>query len=289
MPEAPTVGHDLARPSEGENPGAVVLNDNWTKIDTRLLGVGVSFPAKYPVSGLFMRTDQGGKVYENTGTEDTPSFTLRLDPVGVGAHGPSHENGGSDEFSVTGLSGLLADPQVPSAHGHVPANISPQGSSSGLDADLLDGKHLNEIDHDTLVNFFIEQHRIINDVGSSATELFSAQKILALFSVATQIAKGTYTGDGSTGQSITGLGIAPIHVHILNRITVDDTAQKKFETTPEIVAANAAGGAFEHRSSLFKTDTIISLDSDGFTVDDGGSDSDPNKSETLYDFIAYGF
>lgn len=38
------------------------------------------------------------------------------DPRDPNAHSSSHENGGSDEISVAGLSGTLADPQTPTAH-----------------------------------------------------------------------------------------------------------------------------------------------------------------------------
>lgn len=40
------------------------------------------------------------------------------------AHHVSHENGGTDEISVVGLSGLLADPQTPLAHTHIEADIT---------------------------------------------------------------------------------------------------------------------------------------------------------------------
>lgn len=39
-------------------------------------------------------------------------------------HAPSHENGGSDEIDVTGLSGLLADGQTPLAHVHDGGDIT---------------------------------------------------------------------------------------------------------------------------------------------------------------------
>jgi len=42
----------------------------------------------------------------------------------LGAHKTSHQDGGSDEISVAGLSGTLADPQTPAAHalsGHTQA------------------------------------------------------------------------------------------------------------------------------------------------------------------------
>jgi len=35
------------------------------------------------------------------------------DPQTPDLHGSSHQNGGEDEISVQGLSGLLADPQTP--------------------------------------------------------------------------------------------------------------------------------------------------------------------------------
>lgn len=48
----------------------------------------------------------------------------------VAAHDTSHENGGSDEISVAGLSGLLADPQTPLTHSHATSDVT------GLDAAL---------------------------------------------------------------------------------------------------------------------------------------------------------
>lgn len=52
------------------------------------------------------------------------------DPTAPLAHHITHENGGSDELSVAGLSGLLADPQTPTAHTH------PESAITGLLADL---------------------------------------------------------------------------------------------------------------------------------------------------------
>ncbi len=66
---------------------------------------------------------------------------------GSASHASSHQNGGGDEVSVTGLSGLLADPQTPAAHSHTAAqttytpadgadwtNPDPAAASEGLDA-----------------------------------------------------------------------------------------------------------------------------------------------------------
>jgi hypothetical protein len=40
------------------------------------------------------------------------------------AHAASHENGGADEISVAGLSGVLADPQTPASHTHPSTDIT---------------------------------------------------------------------------------------------------------------------------------------------------------------------
>jgi hypothetical protein len=39
-------------------------------------------------------------------------------------HSARHENGGADEISVAGLSGVLADPQTPAAHVHSAADLT---------------------------------------------------------------------------------------------------------------------------------------------------------------------
>jgi hypothetical protein len=40
------------------------------------------------------------------------------------AHATSHENGGTDEINVGGLSGVLADPQTPATHTHATADVT---------------------------------------------------------------------------------------------------------------------------------------------------------------------
>jgi len=51
-----------------------------------------------------------------------------------GPHATSHENGGADEIDVTGLSGVLADPQTPAAHTHSESDVT--GLASDLAAKL---------------------------------------------------------------------------------------------------------------------------------------------------------
>lgn len=47
-------------------------------------------------------------------------------------HVTQHQNGGSDEIDLTGLSGVLADPQTPAAHTHPEGDITPVTASKLL-------------------------------------------------------------------------------------------------------------------------------------------------------------
>lgn len=53
----------------------------------------------------------------------------------VSPHAVEHQDGGSDEIDVTGLSGTLADPQTPTAHTHVGSDIVDVNGVFGLLAD----------------------------------------------------------------------------------------------------------------------------------------------------------
>jgi hypothetical protein len=104
---------------------------------------------------------------------------------------------------------------------------------------------------------------------------------------------GTYTGDGSTSQGITGLGFQPKYVKIWFRTTSNGTDMESYDTTDTIVDDNASGGAIRTERSGdnsnydFRTNAIISLNADGFTVDDAGGNSHPNKSGQIYNFVAF--
>lgn len=108
-----------------------------------------------------------------------------------------------------------------------------------------------------------------------------------------QIKRGSYTGDGTTSQSIViETGFSPQYLKIWLRDTVDNNSIYIAETIPEIMDDNAAGGAAQHLANSaghrFRTNQIISLDSDGFTVDDNGVDAPPNSSGVLYNYMAIG-
>ena len=84
-----------------------------------------------------------------------------------------------------------------------------------------------------------------------------------------RIKTGTYTGDGSTGQAITGVGFQPKHVKIWPHPTVDDNAEEIHEKLDQSWGdyAYVHSGTFPHH---IRDNRINSLDADGFTVDESG-------------------
>lgn len=107
---------------------------------------------------------------------------------------------------------------------------------------------------------------------------------------------GTYTGDGATSQGITGIGFQPIFVWITKRVTSEGAFSDRevIFTTDQIVDDNGSGGAITihetagNTSTAFDANAIISLDADGFTVDDNGADADPNTNSQVYNYFAIG-
>jgi len=107
------------------------------------------------------------------------------------------------------------------------------------------------------------------------------------------IKTGEYTGDGTTGQAITGLGFTPKFVKIWRRETVSNSITRIYETTTEIIDDHADGMAIRQDDSVsgvpeVAANAIISLDADGFTVDDNGADSAPNKLNDVYNYMCLG-
>lgn len=116
-------------------------------------------------------------------------------------------------------------------------------------------------------------------------ELFDA--ILRLSNVCF-MRTGSYTGDGSTGQAITGLGFAPKYVKVWTH-PASETDMYVFEkvdqTWGDYAVLHGVTATHEHQSV---DNRINSLDADGFTVDDDGSDTHPNKNEQVYDYLVLG-
>ena len=103
-----------------------------------------------------------------------------------------------------------------------------------------------------------------------------------------RIKTGTYTGNGTASQGITGVGFQPLYLVIWVRQTVDGVSVGRWETTTQIVTDNVNGGAIFVDTTRFLTREIISLDADGFTVDDDDADSNPNEDGTVYNYMAIG-
>lgn len=104
-----------------------------------------------------------------------------------------------------------------------------------------------------------------------------------------KIKTGTYTGDGTTAQGITGVGFSPKYVRVWERITTEGVIDV-FETTPDIIDDNAAGVSIWYSTIGVQVylRAIISLDADGFTVDDKGANFHPNSDGQIYNYLAFG-
>jgi len=99
---------------------------------------------------------------------------------------------------------------------------------------------------------------------------------------------GTYTGDGTTSMGVTGVGFQPKVVMVCPKYTASTL-------TNFYIACDQMNSALCYKihsnsgtGNYTLANKIISLDADGFTVDDAGSDIDPNKNNEVYVYIAWG-
>lgn len=106
-----------------------------------------------------------------------------------------------------------------------------------------------------------------------------------------QFATGSYTGDGTISQAITGVGFRP-RVVIINTNGPADAGGclciKTDQHTGQMCVCMIAGGAWGNTNMALTDNRIISLDADGFTVDDEAADAPPNKLNEEYVFWAFG-
>lgn len=103
-----------------------------------------------------------------------------------------------------------------------------------------------------------------------------------------RIKTGTYTGDGTEGQAITGVGFQPKFVKIWNHPAAEANwliYEKLDQTWTDYAIEHGVTATSEHRSLDSR---INSLDADGFTVDDDGIDASPNVDTATYDYLALG-
>lgn len=101
-----------------------------------------------------------------------------------------------------------------------------------------------------------------------------------------RIMTGTYTGDGTISQSITGIGFTVKFVYIVPYLeTASDDWPIYLRWTTFF--GDLSAEHWTNQTNLLAS-AIISLDSDGFTVDDRGTNQHPNKSDQLYAYVALG-
>ena len=99
---------------------------------------------------------------------------------------------------------------------------------------------------------------------------------------------GTYTGDGTEGQGITGVGFQPKYVKIWAHPVSEANTQiheKLDQTWGDYDINHSTTATSEHKSF---DNRINSLDADGFTVDDDAANLPPNTDTVTYDYLALG-
>lgn len=102
-----------------------------------------------------------------------------------------------------------------------------------------------------------------------------------------RITTGQYTGDGTLAQAITGVGFAPKAIMVWAHLTVENINVAKGGCVKiDQMANNICASYYWGRS--FYDNAVVTLDADGFTVDDDNADDHPNKLAQLYDFVAWG-
>ena len=135
---------------------------------------------------------------------------------------------------------------------------------------------------------------MVETVTSKVLTEFERAKIAALTGLEAKIKSGTYLGDDTTANAITGVGFQPIYVKVWRREVGSGVIVEVFETSTDIIDDNTSGMSIDMTGTMTGKrpesiiDAIISLDADGFTVDDGGSDSHPNTSGVIYNYLAMG-
>ncbi len=92
---------------------------------------------------------------------------------------------------------------------------------------------------------------------------------------------GIYTGNGTATQAITGLGFQPKFLFIHRQVDSAGTTYTGRRASSDTATQVDGVG--------YKSDHIISLDSNGFTVGDGTGDANRfNVSTSVYTYIALG-
>lgn len=141
-----------------------------------------------------------------------------------------------------------------------------------------------DLKDDSVTSAKIKDGEIVNaDIAAAAAIAYSK---LATDPRICRVKTGTFTGDGTPSQAIAGVGFEPKAVFITRHDTSETANLFFFFKTASMsgeIALVDAGTAMDG-----KDNRLISLDSDGFTVDDDGADDHPNKNLQVYNYIAWG-
>lgn len=99
----------------------------------------------------------------------------------------------------------------------------------------------------------------------------------------------SYTGDGTTNNAVTDIGFLPKFLIIWGK-TTDGLDTPFFFTSTQMMARDAQGLCFARWGAYHASfnNRIISLDSDGFSVSDGGANYHPNSDGIGYEYVAFG-
>lgn len=186
------------------------------------------------------------------------------------------------------IPGVSADDHHATAH--VPESHTGQGATAvELETltDTSDADALHAHAHANITGQGIDNH---HNQAHQAAHLSGGADIIPNMA---RIATGTYTGDGAESQGITGVGFQPKFVMIADQTTDGATfAQRAHSLTTDVIIDNDAQGLAialgGPGADLAFDNGIIALGADGFTVDDGAGDLDPNQNTIVYDFVVLG-
>ena len=234
--------------------------------DSGTIAIDLDSEALAITGGTGITTTASGNAVNIVGHAEAHTVASHSDTTGTGAELETLTDGSNAESLHT--------------HTHTAASHS-DVTASGAELNKLDGASANV----TAANL-----NILTD-SSSTTALH------AHAATGAQIATGTYTGNGSTSHAITGIGFAPKYVKIWasigsSALDADNIQTDAIETTDSMVDNNGLGMAWQHLSGdnnpVMRVNRIIAIGSDGFTVDDAGDDTHPNKNNQVYEFLCLG-
>jgi hypothetical protein len=227
-------------------------------------------------------------------------------------HSARHENGGGDEISVTGLSGLLADEQdagkikgvtvddsakadnyilkYNSASGNLEYEADVSGGGGGDLTDLDDVTISAPADNEVLAYNSGDttwKNQTAAEAGLATSGHNHDSYYTAKYAKNARFADGTYSGGGGINKAIAhGLGETVLFVMIWKDWGSDQNYgdihfKGQHDGNYAQILSDGAQYSRDNRMNSF-TSTY-------FYVDDDGSNQDPNTSGTTYNWIAFSY